>query len=175
MLTIRRTVDEGVMMCADFAAPSRMPPTGDAAAGDHTKRVVSDVRSVDVRHDQEVCVGWQTRILKLFAQRLGQRDVGTHFAIDGEIGRPRLYQLERIAHLLRGGRIGGPEVRVRDERDARFQPKALDLLGREQRHVRDLLCGRVDVDGRVAHEKLPVGQDQHLHRRKGFDALALAR
>ena len=173
MLTMRRTVDDGVMMCAGLAAPSRIPPT--VMPPPATTRnalyvmlaasafgMISRFASVSRREPGNSAV----------ADRLGQGGVRVHFAVDRKPRRRRENDRERIAHLLSGWLVRAAEARMRQQRHARLQAESLHLLGREQGHLGDLVCRRIAVDVRVADEELPPGQDQHLHRGKGLDALS---
>ena len=124
---------------------------------------------------EQVGVLRQTRIRELLvANAFRERRHRRASRLRPEIGRQRDDERQRIAHLLRRRRVGAAEARVRQQRDARRDAEALHLLGREQRHLGDLLGRGVAIDVRVADEELPSRQDQHLHRRERLHAAAKA-
>ena len=60
------------------------------------------------------------------ADDLGERRIGLHLAIDFERGARARDELQRLAHLHGGGRIGGAEIRMRDESDLQGDAEARD-------------------------------------------------
>ena len=52
---------------------------------------------------------------------------------------------------------------MRQQRDPRRHAETVNLLRRQQRDVRDLLCVRIGVVMGVANEQLMMRQHQHLH------------
>ena len=60
-------------------------------------------------------------------QRLAERRISMHLAFDFEIGRAAIDQFERVPHLAGRRIVGGPEVGMRHEGDARRLTEASQL------------------------------------------------
>ncbi len=120
MLTIRRTVADGVRMCTGFATPSRIGPSVTPAARGDLEQVERDVRGIDRRHDQQVRLALEPRVGKrAHPHFLVQRGVAVHLAFDLELGIHRVDERERRLHLLRLRVLAAAEARVRQQRDLR--------------------------------------------------------
>ena len=55
---------------------------------------------------------------------------------------------------------------MREQSNARFEAEATHAFCSKHRNIRDLMCGRVWVNVRVAYEQLMLIQHQHLHDRE---------
>ena len=62
-----------------------------------------------------------------------------HLAFHRQIGRLLLNERQRGAHLAGGGRVCAAEAGMRQQRDARHEAEAPNLLGSEQRELGELL------------------------------------
>ncbi len=175
MLTIRRTVADGVRMCTGFATPSRIGPSVTPLARRDLEQVERDVRGVHGRHDQQVRLALQPRAGKrAHPHLLVQRGVAVHLALDLEVRIHHVDERERRLHLLRLRVLAAAEARMRQQRHLRRDAEAADLVGGEQRDLGDLLGRRIDVDVGVRDEHRPVRQHHRVHRRADLVAAAQA-
>ena len=101
-------------------------------------------------------------------ERLGQRGVRVHLALDLELGRPFLDQRQgrRASSAPRARRRCRSWNATAGRRAA--QPEAADLGRREQRHLGDLLGRRVGVDVGVADEHVCRGSIRRFMAASSF-------
>ena len=98
------------------------------------------------------------------ADFLGQRHVALHLAVNLQIGQALLYQRQRRAHFVRGGRVATAEAGVRQHGDLGNNAEATDLFRRQYRGFGDLLGAGVEGDVGVANKYRALGQQQRVHR-----------
>ena len=160
MLTTRRTVAEGVRMCAGRAAPSRIGPTvtpWPPVIFSTLKRMLAASRFGQIsrlasplqRAVRQVAAGAPSPTAR--RRRASRRRTRCRAPAARK-------QLARRAHLARRAALGRAEVGVRQERDLGRQAEAAHLVGGHQRDVGQLLGARVLVD-------VGVGDEQRALRR----------
>ena len=156
MLTMRRTVAEGVRMCTGLAAPSRIGPMRDAVAGGRLEQVVGDVGGVEVGHDQQVGLALQARVGKRAVRRpRRQRGVAVHLAVHFELGRPLAISASASRIFCADGRVAGCRSSSATAAPTfGVMPKRRHFLGGHQRDLGELLGAWDRVDVGVADEQL---------------------
>ncbi len=171
MLTMRRTVAEGVRMCTGRAAPSRIGPMVTFVGRGDLEQVERDVGRVQGRHHQQVRLAAHARVRKHpLADIVGERGIAVHFALHLQVRRALIEDRERLLHLSRRGQVHRAEIRGRQQRHLGHDAEAPDLLGGEDRHFGDMRGVRIRRDVGIADEHRAVGQDQRVHRRVVPDA-----
>ena len=176
MLTMRRTVADGVRMCTGCAAPSRIGPIVTPSPDGGLQQVERDVGGIERRHDQQVRLALQPRVAGTRAMRISSYSAASP-CISPSTSRSgsRALISGSASRILRAdGSSLDAEARVRQQRDLGHEAEAADLLGGEQRDLGELLGGRIGVDVGVADEDRALRQHQRVHRRVRLDAAAQA-
>ena len=107
MLTMRRTVADGVRMCTGRAAPSRIGPMVTPPPRGGLQQVEGDVGGVERRHDEQVGFAAQPRVAGTRRRRISSDSAASPCISPStsSSGARCADQLERLAHLARGGRV----------------------------------------------------------------------
>ena len=104
----------------------------DAVARRSLEEVESDVRRIQIGHEQQVRFAFESRIrIYAITYLFGECHVPLHLSIHFEVGRERADARTGLAHFDGARCLGGPEARVRKRGDLGRQPEAADFLGRE--------------------------------------------
>src|SRR5450830_8011 len=144
-------------------------------AGRCLQQVVGDVGGVDVRHHQQVGIALQWRVRHDLRQQFWiERSVAVHFAVDFELRRLLLNQLQRGAHLDRRFAVAGTEVGMRQQRCAWMQAETTHFFSGHDGDFRQFFRCRVFVDVGVYQHQLAALQDHAVHGGVDIDAFALA-
>ena len=169
MLTMRRTVADGVRMCTGLAAPEQHRADRDAAAGRGLEQVVGDVGGVDVRQHQQVGLAGQRAVAASAALRVARRRA------------PRRRASRRRPPARAPARAAAPAPRASSRADGWLLEPKLECdssaaLGcRPKRSISSaamhgdlgqLLGGRVVVDVGVDQHDLAVRQHQRRSCRR---------
>ena len=176
MLTMRRTVAEGVSDVHRARGAEQHGPDGDAVAGGGLQQVESDVRGVQRRHHQQVRLALQPRV----RERRGC----------GSPRRARRRRASRRPLRARGasGSSSSSALRILSAVGVSAAPKfecdsSATLGAMPKRRISSAastvisaICSarRVEVDVGVADEHRALRQQQHVHRRVVLDARAPA-
>ena len=154
MLTTPRAVTDGERICAGFAVPIRIGPTGKRVR-DRLDHLESDVGGIEIRHDQHVGLPVQARMRKhAFAQQRVERGVAVHLAVDLKFRMARRQQCIGRAHLARRRRVIAAEIRMRQQRDLWLQSEAAHMHRGQRCHFRDFRRRRIGPHFGVAEENM---------------------
>ena len=177
MLTMRRTVADGVRMCTGFATPSRIGPERHAAARRDLEQVERDVRGVERRHDEQVRLALEPRVREHATCRTSSASAASPCISPStsRSGSIALTSASASRIFVADGCVARAEARMRQQRDLRRDAEAADLLGREQRDLGELLGRRIGIDVGVGDEHGAVGQHQRVHRGVGLHAARAGR
>ena len=146
-LTMPRAVTLGTSTCIGLRMPSSMGPSCSPSAAAFSRlKLMLAASSLGKTSRLAVSVSGAVRH-RPGADRRDQRGIGVHLAIHLQLRGAGADQRQRLAHLPGRGRVGGAEGGMRQQRHLRHDAEGLDLLGRQQGHLGDLLGGRLDAAG----------------------------
>ena len=139
MLTMRRTVADGVRMCAGFATPSSIGPSVTPEPAATLSRLNAMFAASTVGMMRRLASPLQPRIGERGEPHLlVERGVAVHLAFAFEVGVHRRDDRERRLHLLRLRMRRRAEARMRQQRDLGHDAEAAHLFRGEQRDLGQL-------------------------------------